>query len=128
MSLRDTLRVMVVDDTSVSRGLMFQSLDELQVPHVDFRCDAMSALKALVANPVHLVLSDFHMPGMNGLELLHALRHYRTTQRIGFILVTDTVDRATIETGMQMGMNNYLMKPFSTHQLRACLETVVGPL
>lgn len=128
MSLRDTLRVMVVDDTSVSRGLMFQSLDELQVPHVDFRCDAMSALKALVANPVHLVLSDYHMPGMNGLELLNALRHYRTTQRIGFILVTDTVDRTTIELGMQMGMNNYLMKPFSTHQLRACLETVVGPL
>ena len=50
--------------------------------------DARSALGKLVANPVHLMLSDLNMPGMDGMQLLKSLRESKATQRIGFILVT----------------------------------------
>jgi two-component system, chemotaxis family, chemotaxis protein CheY len=128
MSLKDSLRIMVVDDMSTSRGLIIQALEELGIRNVDFRKDGASALSALVANPVHLVLSDFNMPEMDGLALLKALRQNRTTQRIGFILISGTADRTTIDLGQQWGMNNFLKKPFSTPQLRSCLQAVLGPL
>jgi two-component system, chemotaxis family, chemotaxis protein CheY len=128
MSLKDNIKIMVVDDMSTSRGLITQALEELGVRNVDFRKDGASALDALVANPVHLVLSDYHMPGMDGLGLLAGLRQNRVTQRIGFILISGTADRATIEQGQHLGMNNFLRKPFSTEQMRSCLQSVVGPL
>lgn len=128
MSLKDSLRVMVVDDMSTSRGLIIQALEDLGVKHVDFRKDGASALHSLVANPVHLVLSDYNMPEMDGLSLLSGLRQNRTTQRIGFILISGTADRQTIEKGQRLGMNNFLKKPFSTAQLRSCMQAVVGSL
>jgi two-component system chemotaxis response regulator CheY len=127
MSLKDTLRIMVVDDMSTSRALVMQALDELGIRHVDHRPDPNSALRSLVAAPVHLVLSDFNMPGMDGLQLLEALRQNKSTRGIGFILVTGTADKTLIERGRKLGMNNYLRKQFTTPSLKACIQAVTGP-
>lgn len=128
MSLKLSIHIMVVDDMTVSRGLIEQALDEIGVPHVQYESDPALALRKLAAKPVHLVLSDYHMPGMNGLGLLEALRSNRNTQRIGFILITGRPDKEILAQGQQLGMNNFLVKPFSTQQLRICIEKVVGPL
>ncbi|GHD99348.1 chemotaxis protein CheY [Defluviimonas sp. 20V17] len=128
MALRDSIRIMVVDDMSTSRGLLMQALDELGIRQVDYAADGRNALTKLAANPVHLVISDYNMPQMDGLHLLKALRENRTTSRIGFILVTGRADREIIETGQRLGMNNFLRKPFSTQQMRACIQAVVGAL
>jgi two-component system chemotaxis response regulator CheY len=128
MGLRDTLSVMVVDDMSVSRGLIIQALEAMGVYRIDYCTDGNSAFKKLAAAPAHLVISDYNMPGANGLQLLAGLRQYKTTQRIGFILVTGTADPAVIEEGKKLGMNNYIKKPFSPEALKACIEQVVGRL
>lgn len=128
MSLKDSLKVMVVDDMSTSRGLILQALEELNVKNVDFRKDGASALQTLVANPVHLVISDYNMPEMDGLGLLQKLRENRNTQRIGFILISGTADRSIIERGQKLGMNNFLKKPFTAATLKSCMQAVVGAL
>jgi len=68
------------------------------------------------------------MPGMNGLELLHALRQNKTTQRIGFILITGKATPEILNVGKKLGMNNYIQKPFNTASIKKCIETVVGRL
>ena len=128
MSLREKLHVMVVDDMSVSRGLIIQALEAMGIKNIDYCTDGESAFKKLAVRPVHLVISDYNMPGADGLQLLAGLRQYKTTQRIGFILITDTTDPAVIEKGNKLGMNNYIKKPFSPEALKACIERVVGPL
>jgi two-component system chemotaxis response regulator CheY len=128
MSLKKSLHVMVVDDMSVSRGLIEQALDEIGLANVIYERDGATALKRLAAHPVHLVLSDYNMPGMDGLSLLEGLRHNRSTQRIGFILITGRADREILSRGQMLGINNFLTKPFSTLQLRVCIEKVVGSL
>lgn len=128
MALRDTLRIMVVDDMSTSRGLILQALDALQIKHVDFAADGVAALQKLAGNPAHLVISDYNMPNMDGLHLLKALRENKMTARMGFILITGRADRPLIEAGQKLGMNNFLRKPFSTEQMRACIQAVTGPL
>lgn len=128
MALRDTLRIMVVDDMSVSRGLLTQALEEMGVWGYQTESAGQVALNKIVANPVHLVLADFNMPGMNGLQLLEALRANRVTQALGFILVTGTPTKEMIDRGRSLGLNNLVKKPFTTASLKAAIEQVVGRL
>lgn len=128
MSLRDQIRIMVVDDMSTSRGLITQALDGFGIRQVESAPDGQSALQKLASWPVHLVISDMNMPGMNGLQLLHALRSAGQTRKVGFLLITGKADRQIIETGKQLGMNNFLPKPFQPADLRNAIEAIVGRL
>ncbi|MDZ4085895.1 MAG: response regulator [Tabrizicola sp.] len=128
MSLKESLSVMVVDDMATSRGLIIMSLEEMGIKKIDFRKDGGEALQSLVAKPVHLVISDYNMPGMDGLALLKSLRENRMTSRIGFILVSGRMTPEILDAGKARGMNNYIQKPFSTLQLKACIQAVVGQL
>lgn len=128
MALRDQIRIMVVDDMSTSRGIITQTLDSLGVRHVSTAEDGANALDILARAPVHLVISDYNMPNMDGLKLLHNLRSGAKTKGIGFILITGRAEQQIIDYGRKLGMNNYLKKPFEAQDLRKCIETVVGPL
>jgi two-component system chemotaxis response regulator CheY len=128
MALRDQIRIMVVDDMSTSRGLITQALDAFGIRNVSSTGDGPSALKALETAPVHLVISDYNMPGMDGLQLLHQLRTGAKTKGVGFILITGKADKAIIDHGRKLGMNNFLKKPFEPKDLQASIEAVVGRL
>lgn len=128
MSLRESLRIMVVDDMSTSRGLIVQALEWMGIKHIAESADATAALGALARAPVHLVLSDYNMPGMDGLGLLQKLRTTPSTARLGFILVTGRADATLVAEGQRLGMNNLIKKPFTPQALKDCIERVVGRL
>lgn len=128
MALRDQLRVIVVDDMSTSRGLITQALDGFGIRQVESAADGQEALQKIASWPVHMVISDMNMPGMNGLQLLHALRTGAQTKKVGFLLITGKADREIIETGKKLGMNNFLPKPFQPNDLRNAIEAIVGRL
>ncbi len=128
MALRDLLHVMVVDDMSTSRGLILQALDAFGIRNVQHASDGASALAALGSKPAHLVISDYNMPGMDGLHLLQALRQDPKLKSTGFILITGKAERPIIEAGQRLGMNNFIKKPFSPPDLQKCIEAVVGRL
>ncbi|SIS74073.1 response regulator [Phaeovulum vinaykumarii] len=128
MALRDQLRIMVVDDMSTSRGLITQALDAMGIRQVGYATDGPGALTTLEKSPVHMVISDYNMPGMNGIQLLQALRQNPRTKGVGFILITGRADAALINEGKKNGMNNFLKKPFTPQELKACIEAVVGRL
>ena len=128
MSLREKLRVMVVDDMATSRGLITQALESFGISNIATATDGKSALAALARAPVHLVISDYNMPEMDGLHLLHYLRNTPQTQKVGFLLITGRADPAVINKGKQLGMNNYVAKPFQAADLKAAIETIVGRL
>ncbi|GAA6175424.1 response regulator [Sulfitobacter pacificus] len=128
MALRDQIRIMVVDDMSTSRGLITQALDAFGVRNVATAENGKQALQALASKPVHLVISDYNMPEMDGLQLLHYLRAAPKTKGVGFVLITGRAEQQIIDHGKKLGMNNYLKKPFQPDDLRNCIETVVGRL
>ena len=128
MSILQKLELMVVDDTSVSRMLITESLAEIGVKNISMAKDGKQALAALMAKPVHLVISDMNMPGLDGLGLLKALREFKPTSKIGFILLTGSADKSLIERGRQFGLNNFIAKPFSTKAVKTAIEAVVGKL
>jgi two-component system chemotaxis response regulator CheY len=126
MSVRENLRVMVVDDMGVSRALVTNALDEMGVTHYAAEADPKAALVKLTATPVHLVLCDMNMPGMNGLQLLEALRRQPSTANIGFIVITGTPSPEIIQQGQKLRLNNLVAKPFTTAALRTAIEQVIG--
>lgn len=128
MSLRDKLKILVVDDMAVSRGLLTQALDQLNIRNYDYVSDGQEAIQYLSRTPVHLVISDYNMPGMDGLSLLRAIRSTASTAKTGFIMVTGSEDASVIQQGAQLGMNNFLKKPFTAANLRECIEKVFGRL
>lgn len=126
MGIKDQLQIMVVDDMSTSRGLIVQALEAMGLKNIHHAADGNEALATLSKRPVHLILSDYNMPGMDGLQLLHALRGNQATKSIGFVLITGRADKAIIDKGKSLGMNNFIKKPFTPADLKNCLEAVVG--
>jgi two-component system chemotaxis response regulator CheY len=128
MAFAQHLKVLVVDDTSVSRMLLVDGLNQIGINNVTMAVDGEQGLKSMMAGPSHLVLSDFNMPKLDGLQFLRALREYAPTRQVGFILVTGRGDKALIDQGRAFGLNNYLPKPFTVPTLKATIEAVVGKL
>ena len=114
------LKVLVADDTSVSRMLLCDGLAQLGIKNVTLAGDGEQALKSMMASPCHIVFSDFNMPKLDGLQLLRSLREYAPTSQTVFILVSGKGDKAIIEQGKKLGLNNFLLKPF--------IEAVAGKL
>ena len=128
MALRDQLRIMVVDDTATSRGLITHALESFGIRNIAAAADGREAVQSIARAPVHLVVSDYNMPEMDGMQLLASLRNSPTTAKVGFLLITGRADRALLEKGKQLGMNNYLNKPFQPADLKTAIEAIVGRL
>jgi two-component system chemotaxis response regulator CheY len=128
MSLADQLKILIVDDTTTSRMLVRDGLQELGIKNISFASDGEQALKLMMTQPSHLVISDFNMPKLDGLGLLRAIRKHAPTQKVPFILLTGKGDKTLIQQAMQFGLNNYLTKPFTVPALKTALEAVVGKL
>ena len=126
MSLREQLRVMVVDDTATSRGLITDALTGFGIQHVRSTNSGSAALTDLAQHPAHLIISDMNMPGMDGLQLLSALRKAPRTAKIGFLLITGRATNEIIAEGKKLGMNNFVAKPFENKDLLRAVEAIVG--
>jgi len=128
MSLKDEIRVLVVDDMRTSRGLLIQALEDIGIKHIIDEDNGEDALQYMVNNEVHVVLCDYNMPKMDGLELLRSIRTCDLRSNTGFILVTGDKNKAVIDKGKVLKMNNFVLKPFDAPKIKKCLESVVGPL
>lgn len=130
MPVAKALTVLVVDDQQTIRSLARIGLAELGVGEVVEAEDGEDGLRVLLTRkePVHLVISDYNMPKMNGLSLLRAVRAHGPISKTAFIMLTGRADKAMVLSAVEHGVNNYLVKPFTTDSLREKLEAVLGPL
>jgi len=114
---RSTGTILVVDDSADMRDYIARLLaDEYRVHVVG---DGRAALEAAVADPPDLVLSDVMMPGMDGLELVAALRADPGTAAVPVVLLSARAGEDAAVDGMDVGADDYLVKPFSARELRA---------
>jgi len=122
------IKVLIVDDRLTSRMLLRDGLQELGITQVEMAVDGEAGLKNIMAKPAHLVISDFNMPKLDGIELLRAIRAHEPTRGAGFIMLTGKDDASLIKRAYQYGANNYLTKPFTIPDLKSQIEGVVGAL
>ena len=128
MPLASVLRVMIADDQQTSRLLIRSALSDIGITNVAMAKDGEEAFQMLTKAPVHLVVSDYHMPKMNGVELLRAVRAHGPTQKAAFFLLTGVEDKEFLQLAMSLKVNNYLKKPVSVPELKQKIEAVFGAL
>ena len=128
MPLASVLKVMIADDQQTSRLLLRSALSDIGITNVAMAKDGEEALQMVMKSPVHLVVSDYHMPKMNGVELLRAVRAHGPTQKSAFFLLTGVDDTEFLKLAMSLKVNNYLKKPVSVPELKKKIEAVFGVL
>jgi len=128
MPAASAISVLVVDDQLTIRSLVRTGLQQLGFKDIREAADGEAALRALLANPAHLIISDYNMPKLDGLGLLRAVRAHPPFQKTAFIMLTGRADAELVQRAVQFGVNNYLVKPFTVQILKEKIEGVFGPI
>ena len=128
MPAASSLRVLVVDDQQTIRSLVRIGLKEIGVVHIEDAVDGEDGLRALLTHKSNLIISDYNMPKLDGLNFLRAVRSTPALKNTGFIMLTGRADTDLVQRAQQFGVNNYLVKPFTVTTLREKIEAVYGAL
>ncbi len=128
MPIAAALKVLVVDDQNSVRQMTRISLEQIGVRHIHEAENGVQAIDLASVQPLDLIISDYNMPEMDGMELLRAVRGHPAARRVPFILVTGRGDRELVVKAAQAGANNYVVKPFTADILKQKIEQVVGRL
>ena len=110
-------RILIADDNADMRQYLSRLLSEHY--HVEGVPDGRAALQAARERPPSLILSDVMMPGLDGFQLLAAIREDQSTRRIPVVLLSARAGEESRVEGMQAGADDYLIKPFSARELLA---------
>ncbi len=111
-------QVLVVDDSRLQRRILVSSLKKWGFDVIEADCGE-AALEICQISPPDLVLSDWVMPGMSGLEFCKAVRELRNDAYSYFILLTSKSEKNEIAQGLDAGADDFLIKPVSSDELRA---------
>lgn len=120
--------VLVVDDYSTMRRILRSLLDQVGFKHVEEAEHGAAALEKLRGRPYGLVISDWNMEPMSGLQLVKAVRADARLKTLPFIMVTAESKPENVVAAKAAGVSNYIVKPFNAETLSRKLEAVLGPL
>ncbi len=122
------IKVMVVDDQTSMRAMIRRTLQDLGFKDIRDKAGPVEALGAIRSDRVHLIISDFNMPDMDGLQFLEEVRKDPVIGKTVFIMLTGSADREIVQKAAALGVNNYVVKPFSATALKEKIERVFGEL
>lgn len=124
MAKYDNLTCLIADDYSTARRIIKNILNELGFSCLEAE-DGEQALAIILSTQLNLVLADVKMPNKNGLELLEDIRDDDNLKELPVILTMIEPLEELISTGGELGMNDYLIKPFDVFTLAKVLEKVI---
>jgi len=119
-----SLKVLVVDDFSTMRRIVKNLLKQIGYKNIDEAEDGVQALSKLQDGGYGLVVSDWNMPNMDGLEMLKAVRQDPAIKNIPVLMVTAEAEKEKVITAIQAGVNNYVVKPFTGEILKEKLDKI----
>ena len=106
--------VMVVDDSRVMRNIVKNIFEEINIPvHFLEAPDGEKALQILLNNPVDLVLLDWNMPNLSGIDFLKQVRAMDGYQSIPIIMVTSEASKLNVVEAVREGVTAYVTKPIN---------------
>ena len=121
------MKLLVVDDSSTMRRIITNTLARLGYKDVVQAGDGIEAWDALQNNPdINIVITDWNMPNMNGLELVKKIRAEEKYKSMPIIMVTTEGGKKEVITALKAGVNNYIVKPFTPQVLKEKLQAVLG--
>lgn len=119
------MKILVVDDFSTMRRIVKNLLKELGFENLHEADDGLTALPLLQdAGDFDFLVTDWNMPGMQGIDLLKAVRADPNLSKLPVLMVTAEQKREQIVEAAQSGVNGYIVKPFTAATLKEKLEAI----
>ncbi len=130
MSVDKKMNVMVVDDFPTMRKIIRNLLEQLGLTNVSEAENGADALRKLREAQVKpgLIISDWNMEPMTGLQLLKEVRADGVLKGTPFIMITAENKTENVIAAKEAGVNNYIVKPFNAATLKLKIEAVLGPI
>ncbi|MGE5537921.1 MAG: response regulator [Gemmatimonas sp.] len=126
MAVDKSLPILIVDDYKTMLRIIRNLLKQLNLENVQEATDGSSALKMLRDGNFGLVISDWNMEPMTGLQLLKEVRADAKLKTLPFIMITAESKTENVVAAKEAGVSNYIVKPFNAETLRQKLVTVLG--
>ncbi len=118
------MKVLVVDDFSTMRRIVKNLLRDLGFTNIQEADDGSTALPMLQGGDFDFVVTDWNMPGMQGIDLLKAIRADEKLAHIPVLMVTAEAKKEQIVMAAQAGVNGYIVKPFTAATLKTKLDKI----
>ena len=122
--LDKNMKVLVVDDFSTMRRIIKNLLRDLGFTNISEADDGNTALPMLKDGDYDFVVTDWNMPGMQGIDLLKAIRADARLSSIPVLMVTAEAKKEQIVMAAQAGVNGYIVKPFTAATLNTKLNKI----
>lgn len=112
-----SIKVLIVDDFATMRRILKNILKQLGFKNLVEADDGTSAWEILQGQSIDLIISDWNMPKMTGLELLKKVRASDNHKRTPFLMVTAEAQKQNVIEAVQAGVSNYVVKPFTAEAI-----------
>jgi two-component system, chemotaxis family, chemotaxis protein CheY len=120
------IKILIVDDFATMRRIVKNILVQLGYKNIIEADDGTAALSILNNERIDLIVSDWNMPKMTGLDLLKAVRSNEATARTPFIMVTAEAQQDNIIQAVKARVSQYIVKPFTAETMQEKLNKVFG--
>ncbi|NDV91806.1 chemotaxis protein CheY [Alteromonas sp. 345S023] len=118
------MKILVVDDFSTMRRIIKNLLKDLGFANIQEADDGNTALPMLQQGDFDFVVTDWNMPGMQGIDLLRAIRADEKLKHLPVLMVTAEAKKEQIVAAAQAGVNGYVVKPFTAATLKEKLDKI----
>lgn len=126
MAVDKNIPIIIVDDYKTMLRIIRNLLKQLGFENVEEATDGTAALQKLREGTFGLVISDWNMEPMTGIELLRAVRADGKLRKLPFIMITAESKTENVVLAKEAGVSNYIVKPFNAATLRSKLVGVLG--
>ena len=126
MAVDVNMNILVVDDYKTMLRILRNLLLQLNFVNIDDASDGITALQKLRDGSFGLVISDWNMQPMTGIQLLREVRTDPKLKHIPFIMVTAESKSENVIAAKEAGVSNYIVKPFNAETLKSKMVSVLG--
>jgi two-component system chemotaxis response regulator CheY len=118
-------RVLVVDDSPTTRALIVAAIDEMDGFETIEAPNGFEALKRIPQQSFDLIVTDINMPDINGLEIVHFVKHHPEYRKIPMVIVSTEGSDEDVRRGLNLGAAAYVKKPFEAEHLRSTIRRLI---
>jgi two-component system chemotaxis response regulator CheY len=122
------IKILVVDDFATMRKVIRNLLKQVGYENIVEAEDGVTAFRTLKSQKIDLIISDWNMPNMTGLELLKAVRADEEIKATPFLMVTAEALQDNVITAVKAGVSNYIVKPFTAEVLNEKIKKIIEKL
>lgn len=119
-------KVIFVDDSPTMRRIIMNSLKKIGFSNIIDAENGLDALEKMEGQEIDLVLTDWNMPEMNGEQFVKELRNNEKYKKLPILMITTRGMKEDVITAVKLGVNGYVVKPFTPEILRGKITAVVS--